>query len=85
MVTRLLLSLRKASHTETVARWNVDNFTSFRTNITATAARDHSTPSDTQNSATRCVPKIKIEDSVLELSDFGSKDQRLSGALDGDA
>jgi hypothetical protein len=66
VVTRLLLSLRQASHSETIA---------------ATMTRDHFTPSDTQESTTRRVSRTKVVGTVLVLSDFGNQDKRHPGVL----
>ena len=78
MVTRLLLSLRKAGDPETLAQWNMDNFTRPRV---LTMTRCHSTSSDTQDSATMHTSQTEILDSVLELSYLDSQDE---GALDGE-
>ena len=61
MVTRLLLSLRKASHPETIAQWNVDHFTGFYVTTATVTTRNPPTLLDTG-----------VVDSVLELSDFES-------------
>ena len=78
MVTRLLLSLRKAIDPRTKTHWNVDHFSSFRAATVATRTRDHTVPQDTWESSVRV-------DSVLGLSDFGSQDERNVGISDGEA
>ena len=82
MVTRLLLSLRKASHPEAIAEWNIDHFTGFYATTTTTITGDHSSPSDTQNTIGR-PSKIELVDLVSELPDFESQGKRHPGALDG--
>ena len=52
MVTRLLISLRKASHPEAIAEWNINHFTGFYTTTTTTVTiEDHSALSDIQKSS----------------------------------
>jgi len=81
MVTRLLLSLRKASHPEVVAEWNIDHFTGFYTTTATAVAMDHSTLSFTQNTAGH-TSEIEVGDLVPELPDFESRGKRHPGALD---
>jgi hypothetical protein len=78
MVTRLILSLRKASDPETIAQWNVDHFTDFH----VTTTEDYASPSDTQGPATRHAAKIEVADPVLELSNFENQAEQHPGALD---
>ena len=84
MVTRLLLSLRKASDPETIVQWNVNHFTGLRTLTTVAATGGHFASSDARNLATMHVSQPEILDSLLELSDFGSQDEGHSGASDGE-
>ena len=83
MVTRLLLSLRKASDPKTIAQWNMDHFTSPRTFTTVTTTEGHYTPSNTPDSAMTRVSQYDVLDSVFELSDLSSQDERHPGASDG--
>ena len=85
MVTRLLLSLRRASDPETIAQWNTGHFTGPRTLTTVTTPGDHSNASNGQNFTTMRVSQSETLDSVFELSDFGSKDKGHPGGLDGEA
>jgi hypothetical protein len=73
MVTRLLLSLRKASDPKTIARWDMDHFTGHRTFTTVTTTVGHSASSGTGNFATMHVSQFEILDSALELSGLGSQ------------
>ena len=84
MVTRLILSLRKASDPRMMAQWNVDHFSGVLAFATATAAGSHPTPSDMQNLATRHVPEIEVMGSVFELLDLGSHDEGHPEVSDGE-
>jgi len=84
MVTRLLLSLRKASHPDVIAEWNIDHFTGFYATTTTVVTREHSSPSDTQNTIGHGVSKIEIADFVSELPDLESQGKRHPGGLDGE-
>jgi len=81
MVTRLLLSLRKASDPATVKQWGTDNFTRPRTFSTITTTAGHYT-SDIPNFAAMHVSQFEVLDSVVELSDLGRQDEGHLGALD---
>jgi len=82
MVTRLLLSLRKASDPATVKQWGTDHFTRPRTFSTITTTGDHYTSSDTPNFAAIHVSQFEVLDSVVELSDLGRQDEGHLGASD---
>ena len=82
MVTRLILSLRKASDPRMIAQWNVDHF-SVLTFTTLTVTGSHPTFSDMQNPATRYMLKTEVVDLVLELSDFGGRDDGYPGVSAG--
>ena len=82
MVTRLLLSLRKASDPTTVKQWGTDHFTRPRTFSTITTTGDHYTSSDVPNFAAIHVSQFEVLDSVVELSDLGRQDEGHLGASD---
>ena len=83
MVTRLLLSLRKASHPETLAEWNIDHFTGFYATTAITITMDQSALSDTQKSI-RPVSETDVVDFVSDLPDFENRGKGHPGALDGE-
>jgi len=74
MVTRLLLSLRKASDPETLTQWGMGHFTRPRTFSTVTTTGGHCT-SDIPNFAAVHVSQFEVLDSVVELSDLGRQDE----------
>ena len=79
MVTRLLLSLRKASDPATVKQLGAEIFTRPRTFSTVTTTGDHYTSSDIPNFAAVHVSRFEVPDSV-ELSDLGRQDEGHLGA-----
>jgi len=81
MVTRLLLSLRKASHPGAIAQWNIDHFTGFYTTTTTTVTKDHSALSDGRK-IIGLASEIEVTDLVSELPEFENRDKLRPGALD---
>ena len=82
MVTRLLLSLRKASGPTTVKQWDVDHLTRPRTFSTITTTGDRHAPPDIPNFAAVHLPQFEVLDLVVELSDLDRQDEGHLGALD---